>query len=289
MNMPARSPNATYWSATLKSYVPGRGCSDAHLSAFSGVVALNCALMMASPSVSRPENCAALRATPTRKVPSKAPRSVRGAGAQAPTSATRLRSLDDIQDDTAEVRRAAAHHDVEPPRFHHALHVGAMVGQVLWPEVESDRSGLTRLQRHAPESAQLRDRPRGPAHGVADVELHHLVTGPFPGVGYVDRDARPIPGGGPDPGGRHAQVRVRERGVRQAVAEGEQRRRGVEQVSPPGRWLAVIEHGKLSHMAGDGDGELAARIDVAEQGLRHGSAGFLTEVPSIENRGDAVY
>src|SRR5205814_463839 len=89
---------------------------------------------MAAPSVSRPENCAALRATPTRKAPSKAARSVRGVGAtlgargcaQAAASATRLRSLDDIQGDIAEVRRAAAHHDVEPPRFHHALHVDAM-------------------------------------------------------------------------------------------------------------------------------------------------------------------
>src|SRR5437867_2829604 len=116
---------------------------------------------MATPSVSRPENCAALRATPTRKAPSNAPRRMRGVGAtlgargcaQAPASATRLRSFDDIQGDTAEVRRAGAHHDVEPPRFHDALHIGAMEGQVLWPEVESDRAGLTRLQRHAPESA----------------------------------------------------------------------------------------------------------------------------------------
>src|SRR5207247_2149521 len=174
---------------------------------------------MATPSVSRPENCAALTATPTRKAPSKAPRSVRGVG--------------------------------------------------------------------APEAAQLERRPRGPAYGVADVELDHLVSGPLPGVGYLDRNARPIPE--PDPGWRQAQVRVRERGVRRAVAEGEQRLRGVEQVSPPGRWLAVVAHGKVPHMAGDGDGELAAGIDVAEQGLRHGRAGFLAEVPSIQNRGHAVY
>src|SRR6266496_6827363 len=193
---------------------------------------------MATPSVSRPENCAALRAAPTRKAPANARWSVRGASftsggcgwpqlstatdskapdgirsfrARIKTLNAPLRLWSDIQGDTAKVRRAAAHHDVEPPRFHHALHVGAMVGQVFWPEVESDRPGLTRLQRHAPESAQLERRPRGPAHGVADVELHHLVSRPLTGVGHLDRNARPILG--PDPSGRHAQVRVRERRV----------------------------------------------------------------------------
>src|SRR5436190_6336121 len=135
---------------------------------------------MAAPSVSRPENCAALRATPTRKSPSNAARSVRGAGAQAPTSATRLRSLDDTQRHAAEVRRAAAHHDVEPPRFDHALHAGAMVGEVLRPEVEGDRPGLTRLQRDAPEPAELERRARRPAHTVADEQLHDFVSSPLP-------------------------------------------------------------------------------------------------------------
>src|SRR5438046_9964864 len=59
-------------------------------------MALNCAVTRAAPSVSRPENCAALSAAPTRKAASKAARSVRGGRAQpvasTPASATPLQA-----------------------------------------------------------------------------------------------------------------------------------------------------------------------------------------------------
>src|SRR5881397_131869 len=87
MNIRLRSPNATYWSAAVKSYVPGRGWSDSHFSAFSGVIALNCAVTRAAPSVSRPENCSALSAAPTRKAPAKAALRVRG-GRAHPVAST---------------------------------------------------------------------------------------------------------------------------------------------------------------------------------------------------------
>src|SRR3989442_15972830 len=130
----------------------------------------------AAPSVSRPEHCAALSAAPTRKAPPKAARSVRGVNtssggcgwappiASAPMktrramSRQRLRLLDDIQGGAAHVHGVAAHHDVEPPRLDHALHVGAMVGQMLRPDLERDGARFSRLQRDAPEPAQLLNR-----------------------------------------------------------------------------------------------------------------------------------
>src|SRR5207247_5820846 len=69
--------------------------------------------------------------------------------------------------------------------------------------------------------------------------------------------------------------------------EGEQWLRRVEQVAPPGGGLGIIEHRQLPHVAGDGDGQLAAGIDVAKQGRRHGGPGFLSEIPPIENGGDS--
>src|SRR5207248_5702824 len=66
-----------------------------------------------------------------------------------------LRGLDDIQGGAANVHGVAPHHDVEPPRLDYALHVGAVVGQMLRPDLERDGAGFPRLQRDAPEPARL--------------------------------------------------------------------------------------------------------------------------------------
>src|SRR5438093_3928755 len=50
-------------------------------------IALNCAVTRAAPSVSRPENCSALSAAPTRKAPAKAALRVRG-GRAHPVAST---------------------------------------------------------------------------------------------------------------------------------------------------------------------------------------------------------
>src|SRR5256884_5784802 len=117
---------------------------------------LNCAFTIAAPRVSWPENCAALRAAPTRKTPRNAVRSAGGAGtgdgagrAQPSASAPMktgsaqqpLRVLDDIQGSAAHVHGVAAHHDVEPPRLDHALHVGSLVSQLVRPDLERDEIG----------------------------------------------------------------------------------------------------------------------------------------------------
>src|SRR2546421_1236698 len=216
---------------------------------------LNCAFTIAAPSVSWPENCAALSAAPTRKTPWNAVRSAgglsaiaRGRWAQPIASAPKktgsarqpLPVLDDIQGGAANVLGVAARHDVEPPRLDYALHVGAVVGQMLRPDLEGDGAGFPRLQRDAPEPAQLLHRLRRRADDVPDVELRHLVSCPSSRVRHVDRDGGPPLGA--DASRRHAQVRIRESRVRQAVPEGEQRLRRVEQVPAPGGGLVVVEH-----------------------------------------------
>src|SRR5439155_25632033 len=136
------------------------GCTEAHLSTFSGEIGLNCAFTMRAPTVSTSENCAALSAAPTRKAPSKAVRRLlcvdassgrcgwAQPAASAPISATprHLRSLDDIQGDARDVHGVAAHHDVEAPRLDGALHVGAMVGQLFRPDLERDGARFARSQ-----------------------------------------------------------------------------------------------------------------------------------------------
>src|SRR5439155_5270826 len=127
-----------------------------------------------------------------RNLPANAARSVLGVNAtsggrgwaqpmkNAPTSDARHRLplLDDIQGSTLHVDGVAAHHDLELPRLDYALHVGAMVGQLLGPDLERDGARFSRLQRDAPEPAQLLDRPRRHADGVPDVKLHDLVSRP---------------------------------------------------------------------------------------------------------------
>src|ERR1043166_9771273 len=111
---------------------------------------------MRAATVSTSENCAALSAAPTKKAPSKIVRR-RGCGraqpaATAPSSATprHLRLLDDIQGDARDVHGVAAHHDVEAPRLDYALHVGAMVGQLLPPHAQNDGAALARAPRGFP-------------------------------------------------------------------------------------------------------------------------------------------
>src|SRR2546421_9088632 len=163
---------------------------------------LNCALTIAAPTVSWPENCAALSAAPTRNTLRNAVRSAGGLGtasrgccwaqpiASAPmkTGSARqpLRLLDDIQGGAVHVHGVAAHHDVEPPRLDHALHVRAVVGQMLRPDLERDGACFPRLQRDAPEPPQLLDRLCRHADDVPDVKLRHLVSSPSPRVGHVD-------------------------------------------------------------------------------------------------------
>src|SRR6266516_2812462 len=197
MVMRWRSPNATYRSGAAKSYVPSLGWTDCHFSTFSGVIELTCAVTMAAPSVSRPENWAALSAAPTRKTPSKAVRSVGDTGAawggpgpvqsiaSAPMSSAPIQSgrralmrgcdwifstilrpgcvrrpAHDIQFYRLDVRGAAAHHDVEPPCLDDALHIRAVIGQVLRPERERDRTHLPGPEGDALEALQLLDRSR---------------------------------------------------------------------------------------------------------------------------------
>ena len=61
----------------------GRGCITSHFITFSGLMVLNCCVMMALPSVSVPVICGVLMAAPTRKALRKVSLSVAGAGAWA--------------------------------------------------------------------------------------------------------------------------------------------------------------------------------------------------------------
>ena len=114
-----------------------------------------------------------------------------------------------------------------------------------------------------------------------DVQLHHFVAGDLAGVDHVDLhlDALALA----DPGLGQARGRDVEGGVREAEAERVQRARIPQQIAAAGRGLAVVVDRQLADVAGDADRQLAARIGAAEQDVGGGVAGFLAQVPALDD------
>src|SRR5690606_15410391 len=75
-----------------------------------------------------------------------------------------------------------------------------------------------------------------------------------------------------------------ERRVGEAVAERIERRDVAEQVAAPRARLVVVERRNLADFARDGDRQLAARIDAAEQRIGNRGALLFAGVPGLEDR-----
>ena len=75
---------------------------------------------------------------------------------------------------------------------------------------------------------------------------------------------------------------------RVAQAEAERIKRGdiVKKIATAGRWLVIVKGRQMTRRARDGDGQLAAGIEITEQNISHRMTGFLAEIPAFKNRRD---
>ena len=76
--------------------------------------------------------------------------------------------------------------------------------------------------------------------------------------------------------------------VAQAEAEGIERRDVVEEIAAARRGLVVVEGRQMANRARNGDGQLAAGVDVAEERVGNRAAGLLAHVPALEDRRNAL-
>ena len=158
------------------------------------------------------------------------------------------------------------------------------------------RRVLPRAEQHLPESLELLRRLAGGGR-VADIDLDRLRPGRPAGVGHIEPDRdRPALGMR-----RDGQMAEPEGGVRQPVAEGEQRL-GARGVVPPVADLRALGEGDLGAVTRvlrralrpralglvdrEGDGQLAGRVDVAEEQGRERGAVLLARVPGLHDRPD---
>src|SRR3546814_1795899 len=79
---------------------------------------------------------------------------------------------------------------------------------------------------------------------------------------------------------RRGQVEAR---IAEAEAEGVKRIGRIEEIAAPGAGLNIVEHRQLPCRTRDRHRQLAARIDVPEQHIRHGMAALLAQIPAFQN------
>ena len=184
-----------------------------------------------------------------------------------------------------------AEHDVEAARLEHRAAFGVVVRKVFLGYVERNFLALAGLEQHAAEALKLLDGARNGCHGVAHVELHHLVSVPLARVGNryrrLELAARAC----------NRRLAVSEGGVGKSVAEGIE---GVVHVVEPvggiltevlralghgaARVQVVVIHGQLARGARKGHGQPSARGYVAEHHVAYSVGGFASAEPDVENR-----
>src|SRR5690606_38348940 len=126
------------------------------------------------------------------------------------------------------------------------------------------------------------DRPGDRTDLVAQIDLHDLVARAATGI--ADRHADGDALAGHDRRRGERRLADFERGVREPVAERIERGDLAEQVTAPRARLVVVERGNLADFARDGDRQLAAGVDAAEQRVGNSRALLLAGVPGLEDR-----
>src|ERR1019366_4348504 len=122
--------------------------------------------------------------------------------------------------------RAVTDPDVDRPGLHRELTLLVVEAEVRAAQGERDRLRLPRREGHPLEALESAHGLEDARVALVDVELYCVVTRHRAGVGDVGADGQRAGGG--DAAGRQLQVRERERGVGQAIAE--RVLRGVEDV-----------------------------------------------------------
>jgi hypothetical protein len=145
-----------------------------------------------------------------------------------------------------------------------------------------DGAALAGAERRARERGQPAARGVRRCTGLRQIDLHDLVAGALAGVLDVHRDGGVLSRlelRGND------EVRVAERRVREAVAEGVERRLLDVAVGAAAHGV-VLEGRQVLLRAVDGDGQPAAGADVAEEDLGDRRAALLARIPGVQDRGD---
>jgi hypothetical protein len=136
------------------------------------------------------------------------------------------------------------------------------------------------------EAFQLFDWPRDGTNLVANVHLHDLIACHLSRVGYIYRDCcvtlrtRLIR--------RHAEVRVFESRVTQAVAKSEKRFFIAKEIAASSRWLVIVVIRNLTNIARYRYRKFAGRIVVTEQDIGDGGPRLLAKIPPLNNCGNLL-
>src|SRR5215216_1057056 len=188
--------------------------------------------------------------------------------------------------------RAVARVDVDSPRLHDELPGVVVEPEVALIERERHRLRGAGVERDTLEAAQPPHGLRDARHRIVDVELHDVV--PPPRAGVLDCDARPETPLRRDARRAEPEVRDLEGRVAQAETELEQRVASQEvaiprvpperrAARPSGRLVVVVDR-YLADPDRERDGQLAARVDLAEHHVGDSVARLHPREPGLEPR-----
>ena len=187
-----------------------------------------------------------------------------------------------------QIDRRPADMERDPARLDDPAVIDPGIRELLGVEGERDRAALPGIEADAGETEQLDDGARDFGLLIADVQLDHFVAGAIAGVRHVDTDDA-FAAGGRDFRPVDPQVRQLEGGVRQAEPERPQRpARAVDVVALRTRaaagWVVAIRDRDLSDMVRDRDGQLAARVLVADEDVDDGGWSPVAWDPGEQDR-----
>src|SRR5262249_4520893 len=142
------------------------------------------------------------------------------------------------------LHRACSHHNVEPARLDHTVHVQIQKRKFVRGDREVDRLALAGSERDAFEILQLHHGTRDGTHQVADVELNDCY--PFDLARVRNGHADSPPAARPDLRGRHFQIRILQGRITQSIAEWEERPLVGEKITAPRCRLVVVGDWQLT-------------------------------------------
>ncbi len=166
------------------------------------------------------------------------------------------------QFDRLRLQRIRPHHDRKLARLDDEFHIDIPKCQPVGRDVERYGLSFARRERNALEAFQLFYGPGGGTYQVANVKLHYFVARAVAGVRDVDQHAgRFVAADRRSLQPRRTESELR---VTQAKTEGEQRSHVVKQIPAAGRRLVIVKCRQVAGRPRNRDGQLAARVGVAE-------------------------